>query len=248
MPRSRNLLLLAASLAPCLGCPAKAPTPETEERAGAVAPDGVPVADPDDPRIVRDGEDMYPAESAPRTPSEGPTPGSGRPDTTNGVCKLFSPKLPEPRCCPFETGFDAERIKQICGHELYMGESVQQSCGYYFLPDSSGSLPVAIRGSKITSPDVATAVQDHDVRLAQMTKNPGFASEAVPGVEGAMWSSADGIHWAFLPGWKSVRLVSWTDDACSIDKMPAVLKLMAEAAEPPPNAPRELVPAARQAP
>jgi hypothetical protein len=248
MTRSLDSLLLAAALAPCLGCPAKAPTPETEERSAAVAPDGVPVVDEDNPRVVRDGEDMYPAESAPHPPSEGPAPGSGRPDTTNGVCKLFAPKLPEPRCCPFETGFDAERVRQICGHELYMGESIQGSCGYYFLPDSSDSLPVAIRGSKIISPDVATAVEDHDVRLARVTKNPEFASTPVPGVDGAMWSSANGIHWAFLPGWTSPRLVSWTDDACPIDKMPEVLKLMVEAGEPPPNAPRELTPKARPAP
>jgi hypothetical protein len=229
----------------CLACPAKVPTPQAEAQSGPPSPEGVPVVAESDPRVVRDGEDLYATESAPRRPTEEPALGSGKPDTSNGVCKLFAPKLPEPECCPFETGFDAERIKQICGHELYMGESLQQSCGYFFLPDMQGSLPVSIRASKINRDDLAGAAGDHDKRMAQITKNPAFASTPVPGVDGAVWSSADGLHWAFLPGWKSVRLVSWADGACPSEKMPEVLALMAAAAEPPPNAPRELLPKAR---
>jgi hypothetical protein len=246
MPRFSLALCLSFGMGLCLGCPVKAPTPESEAKSGTPSPEGVPVVDDSDPRVVRDGEDLYAVESAPRTPSEDePALGSGRPDTSNGVCKLFAPKLPEPECCPFETGFDADRIKQICGHELYMGESVQQSCGYFFLPSMQGSFPVSIRASMIDQENLAKAAADHDQRLAQLTKNPAFASTPVPGVEGAMWSTADGLHWAFVPGWKLVRLVSWADDACPIDKMPEVLALMAKAAEPPPGAPRELVPKAR---
>lgn len=236
--------LLLAGL--CLGCPATVSTPQTEAQSRPSTPEGVPVIDENDPRIVRDGEDLYALESAPRPPSEPePALGSGKPDTTNGVCKLFAPKLPEPRCCPFETGFDAEKIKQICGHELYMGESVQHSCGYFFLPSTQGSVPVSFRASKIAEQDVLQAVADHDQRMARITKNPMFASTPVPGVEGARWSAAEGLHWAFLPGWKWVRQVSWTDDACPPEKIPEVLALMAAAAEPPPNAPRPMVPEAR---
>jgi hypothetical protein len=248
MPRHSLLLPLCAGITLCLGCPAKVPSPEAEAKSEPATPDGVAVVDPDDPRVVRDGDDRYALDSAPHAPASDAAPGSGKPDTQNGVCKLFAPKLPEPECCPFETGFDAEKVKQICGHQLYMGESLQQSCGYYFLPDTSGSQPVAIRGSRLAVSDVAEAVLDHDTRLARVTKNPEFASTPVPGVEGAMWSDAEGIHWAFLPGWKNVRLVSWTADACPIDQMPEVLKLMVEAAEPAPAAERPgLVPVAREA-
>jgi hypothetical protein len=241
----RSHLLLSIGL--CLACPATVSTPQAEAQSRPSSPEGVPVADENDPRVVRDGNDLYAIESAPRQPSEPEAAlGSGKPDTTNGVCKLFAPKLPEPQCCPFETGFDAEKIKQICGHQLYMGESLQQSCGYFFLPDMQGSLPVSIRASKIDGNDVAKAVADHDQRMKKITKNPEFASTPVPGVEGAQWSTAEGLHWAFLPGWKSVRLVSWADGACPLDKMPEVLALMAAAAEPPHNAPRPLVPEARQ--
>jgi hypothetical protein len=240
-----SLALLSVGL--CLACPAKVPTPEAEVKSEPVSPEGVPVVDESDPRVVRDGDDLYALESAPRQPSaDEPALGSGKPDTSNGVCKLFAPRLPEPECCPFETGFDAERIKQICGHELYMGESLQQSCGYFFLPDVQGSSPVSIRASMINQADLTRAAADHDLRMGKITKNPAFASTPVPGVEGAVWSTADGLHWAFVPGWKFVRLVSWADGACPADKMPEVLALIAKAAEPPSGAPRELLPKARE--
>jgi hypothetical protein len=98
----------------------------------------------------------------------------------------------------------------------------------------------------INEENLAAAAADHDKRLAQITKNPAFASTPVPGVEGAVWSSADGLHWAFLPGWKFVRLVSWADGACPSEKMPEVLALIAKAGQPPANAPRELLPKARE--
>ncbi|KIG19024.1 hypothetical protein DB30_05928 [Enhygromyxa salina] len=234
-----------AALAMCLGCPAKVPTPEQQQAAqDPASPAVVPT---EDPRVVRDGDDLYATESAPRPLPDAPALGSGKPDTSNGVCKLFAPKLADPHCCPFETGFDAERIQKLCGHALYMGESLQQSCGYFFLPNMDGGAPVSLRGSKINREDVAAAAADHDLRLGRLTKNPEFASTPVPGVEGALWSEADGLHWAFLPGWSSVRLISWADDACPIATMPEVLKLIAEAKPPAENEPRPgLLPIARQ--
>lgn len=246
MPRTPLAVSTFVALGLLLGCPAKVPTPESEAQASG-NPSGVPVTAEDDPRVVRDGEDLYAAEDAPTQAPPPPAPGSGRPDTSNGECKLFAPKLPEPKCCPFETGFDAEQVRKLCGHALYMGESVQQSCGYHYLPDASGGVPVALRASKVNRESVADAVRSHDARMAKTFQRPDFASTPVPGVEGAMWSDHDGVHWAFLPGWKSVRLVSWTADACPIEKMPEVLQLMVEAKEPPPDAPRPgLIPIARQ--
>src|SRR5690606_37368546 len=115
-----------------------------------------------------------------------------------------------------------EKIRQLCGHALYMGESLQHSCGYYFLHDQTGGFPVALRASKLNRESVSEAATDHDTRMAHVLKQPQFASTPVPGVEGAMWSQHDGVHWAFVPGWSMVRLVSWTDDACPIDVMPEV--------------------------
>ncbi len=244
-PRPHPALFALALTGLLAGCPAKAPTPESQAQAGH-SPAGVPVSNDADPRVVRDSDDLYAAEDAPRQPDPGPAPGSGRPDTENGVCKLFAPKLPEPKCCPYETGFDAEKIRQLCGHALYMGESHQQSCGYYYLHDETGGHPVALRASKLNRESLAEAVRNHDLRLAQISKDPKFASTPVPGLEGAMWSNYDGIHWAFVPGWSSVRLVSWTADACPIEAMPEVLKLIAEAKEVPSHAPRPgLIPVAR---
>lgn len=245
MPRTQLALTLVA-LGFTLGCPAKVPTPESEARAGK-SPAGVAVTDPDDPRVVRDSDDLYASEDAPNAPAPGPALGSGRPDTSNGECKLYAPKLPEPKCCPFETGFDAEQVQKLCGHALYMGESLQQSCGYYFLHDDTGGTPVALRASKVNRELVSEAVDSHDRRMAKLYKLPEFKSTPVPGLEGAMWSEHEGVHWAFVPGWSSVRLVSWTDDACSITAMPEVLKIMVEAKEVPPHVPRPgLVPVARK--
>ena len=245
--RSSSLLLatgLALVATTMLACPAKAPTPQSQARESAGP---AKIAGEDDPRVVRDTHDLYAVDDAPNPPREEPAPGSGRPDTSNGVCKLFAPKLPEPECCPFETGFDADRIKQLCGHALYMGESLQQSCGYYFLPDMAGSLPVSMRGSKVAKAEVRAAVANHDLRIQHHFKDPDFESTPIPGVEGGMWSEKDGVHWAFLPGWSSVRLISWAEEACPIEVMPEVLKLIAEAKEPPENAPRPgLEPVARE--
>ncbi len=241
-------VVLASIGLSCLltGCPAKVPTPEDQAQNGN-SPSGVAVTQENDPRVVRDGEDLYAAEDAPNPPPTGPAPGSGRPDTSNGVCKLFAPKLPSPECCPFETGFDAEKVQKLCGHALYMGESLQQSCGYYYLHEPSGGFPVALRASKLNKSSVEETVASHDKRTARTFKLQEFKSTPVPGVEGAMWSEHDGIHWAFLPGWSSVRLVSWTDDACPIEVMPEVLKLMVGAKEVPAHAPRPgLLPIARE--
>ena len=206
----------------------------------------MPVVSEDDPRVVRDSGDLYAVGTQPHPPADGAGLGSGKPDTSNGECKLFAPRLQNPACCPHETGFDAEKVQRICGHALYMGESLQHSCGYFFLPDAGGGVPVSMRVSSLAKTEVADAVEQHDLRLKRMTKNPEFASQPVPGVEGAMWSDADGMHWAFIPGWEHVRQVSWEAAACPIDAMPEVLKLLVAAKPPPANAPRPgLVPVAR---
>ncbi|MCA9701842.1 MAG: hypothetical protein KC431_30250 [Myxococcales bacterium] len=201
----------------------------------------------EDQRVVRDDGDLYPSDSAPKPPPGSPAPGSGRPDESNGVCRLYAPKLPEPGCCPFETGFDAEAIRKLCGHELYLGESLQHSCGYFYMNKVEGGEVVSLRGSKIIATSTATAAHDHDERIQVRLSKPEFASTPVPGLADAYWSSLDGIHWAFVPGWKSVRLISWADGACPDEAMPAVLKLISEAKEPPADAERPgLIPVARK--
>src|SRR5690606_25324703 len=112
MHRTPLAASLLVALGCTLGCPAKVPTPESEAQAGR-SPAGVPITDEDDPRVVRDSDDLYVAEDAPRQTTARPSLGSGKPDTSNGVCKLFAPKLPQPECCPQETGFDAEKIRQL---------------------------------------------------------------------------------------------------------------------------------------
>lgn len=240
MSRLRALLSLAA-LATLPACPTDATPP-----AAASGPPGASVPDPDDPRVVRDSDDLYTVDNAPNPPEPGPALGSGTPDTTNGVCKLYAPKLPEPECCPIETGFDAEAIRELCGNALYLGESLHGSCGYFYMPKMENSKPVAIRTSIMSKTEVAEAAAEHDMQLARVTQNREFKSTPVPGFEDALWSSHEHLNWAFIPGWDKIRLVSWNASVCPIDKMPEVLRLISTAKPPPPNAPRELIPKARR--
>jgi hypothetical protein len=206
--------------------------------------------DESDPRVVRQGEDLYPAETIERAENinRDPAPsglGTGKPDESNGVCRLFAPRLPDPECCKGEYGVDAEIVTEACGLELYLGESFQGTCGYYF--HRTGDLPLWLRASFIEGATVADAVAAHDAKLARLTKNDAFASTAVPGVEGAMWSSHEKLHWAFIPGWDKVRLVTWTAATCTDDGMAKVLAHMNRTAkQPQPGAERlGLIPRAR---
>jgi hypothetical protein len=249
--RHASLSLLALSTTLTLGCPAKVPGPQQDQADSTVGdptPANVPITPADDPRVVRDTNDLYDVDEP--TPAPDPAAlglGSGEPDETNAVCRLYAPKLPDPECCPFEVGFDAEAIRELCGHPVYLGESLQHSCGFFFGSTDPKAPPVFMRGSKLINTSVADAAKQHDERLRMALDKPEFASTPVPGVEGAVWSAAEGLHWAFLPGWDNVRQISWNDAACPDEKMPEVLKLIAGARQPPPNAPREgLLPTARK--
>lgn len=246
-----SLLALATIVLTSTACPAKVPEGQQEVAANTVGdptPPNVPVTSPNDPRVTRDTDDLYDSEvAAPPTDPDQPGRGSGVPDETNGVCRLYAPKLPQPECCPVEVGFDAEAVREICGHPVYLGESLQKSCGYFFGSSDPNAKPLFMRGSRLISKTVAEAAKEHDERLRMALDKPDFASTPVPGVEGALWSAAEGLHWAFLPGWDNVRQISWNDGACPDEKMPEVLKRIAEAAPPPENAPREgLLPTARK--
>lgn len=250
--RFASLSLLALPTLTLLGCPAQVPGPQQQDvihtSVGDPTPANVPITPADDPRVVRDTDDLYDVDNPSPVLAEGELGrGSGTPDETNGECRLYAPELPEPRCCPFEVGFDAEAIRELCGHAVYLGESLQHSCGYFFSSADPGATPVFMRGSKLLLLSVADAAKQHDERMRMALDKPEFGSTPVPGLEGAMWSAAEGLHWAFLPGWDNVRQISWNDGACSDEAMAQVLKLIAEAKPPPPNAPREgLLPTARK--
>lgn len=240
---STSLLLVSFGL---LGCPS-----EVEHRLGDPKPQTPAVTDESDPRVVRDGDDLYPASTKERAeqkdrPDETPPGvGSGRSDESNGVCRLFAPKLPEPECCKGEYGFDAEKAEEACGLDLYLGESFHFTCGYYFHRDAGHTW---FRASFLPFDDVEEAVEAHDKKLQNLLRDEGFESTPVPGVPGAFWSRHDakGLNWAFLPGWQKVRQVAWEDDACSREGAAKVLQAMMAAKEPPPDAPRlALVPKAR---
>lgn len=234
--------LIVGLFAAQLGCPSRVEHEDPAEHAG-------PVTREDDPRVVRDSGDLYSVE-APSAPLEAESSaaaglGTGKPDETNGVCRLYAPKLKNPVCCEQEYGFDAEQAKKLCGHDLYLGEHFRSSCGYYFM--SPGKSYSWIRTSFMPeAPTPKAAADQHDMVFQRRAKRPDFHSDPIPGLPGAYWSSDKDLHWAFLPGWSKVRRVTWSDDSCSEQAMLKLLEQIRDAKEPPKDADRlALVPTAR---
>lgn len=227
-----------------IGCPA-----QVDVEAARPKPNAPPPIE-DDPRVVRDGEDLYAADVIEKRQEqdEAAKPatglGSGKPDESNGKCRLFAPELPKPDCCEGEYGFDAGVLQEACGFDVYLGESFQYSCGYYFL--RTGSFPSWFRMSFIAGDTPQAAADVHDQKLRRVAKKDSLTSTPVPGVAGALWSEHDGLRWAFLPAWKRVRQLSWKQSECSDEAMAKVIAQIVAAEEPPPGTERSgLVPKAR---
>ncbi len=230
---------LAVLLALATGCPAQVEPAAAQTRQARPQP----VTDEKDPRVVRDGEDLYPAqtieaaEERTRVAAELPAGlGSGRPDETNGVCRLYAPNLPRPECCNAEFGFDVESVKKTCGLDVFLGESFQESCGYYFHADETPTNRSYFRMRFVEADSPKAAADNHDAALQR--RIPGFASKPVPGVAGAYWSDFDGVHWAFLPGWDKVRQLTWREDMCAPQTMLEEIKRIVAAKQPPKNSRR----------
>jgi hypothetical protein len=237
--------LAAGLLAGLTACPqASEPAPEAPRREDP--------PNPDDKRIVADTSDFYVAANGVPNPAPEPaTRGTGKPDETNGSCRLFAPELQDPECCERQLGFDVEVVKQACGLRLYLGESFHATCGYYFLPDATttGTPATWFRLSVARGADAREAAESHDRYTRQLSRDPDFRSLPIPGIAGAYWSEQDGLHWAFLPGWSQVRQFTWQAGACSDEGIREILERLVDAPEIPAGTPRtSLVPGRGPAP
>ncbi len=242
---ARGSLGVGLLLSVLLGCPAevKNPTPAPPTKKEK------PVVDESDPRVVRDGEDLYAAGSLPEPPDTTKGKGSGKPDTSNGYCQLYAPKLPEPHCCQTEYGFDAEAARDACGKTLYLGESFQRTCGYYFHDAAQGG-PTWFRASFVEgdSPKAAAEAEANRIKL----RFGGDAEVApMPGTPGAYSLHYEGLGYAWMagdPAWPNLRRLAWKDESsCSPEGLQAVVAQMAAAKAPPAGAKRAgLIPQARQ--
>ena len=196
---------------------------------------------PQDPRVVEIDGTLYtkgsePTSQAPSNPL--PSPGSGKPDESNGVCRLYAPLLPEPVCCRYNLGFDESVAREICGHAVYIGESFHYSCGYYFFHDPDvDQEPTEIRLSTLSGSSIKEIAKNHDTVMQRRLKDPKFQSKPIPKLKGGYWSHRDGLNWAFIPGWDKPRQVSWKDSFCPLDKMPKLLARIAAAPQPPLDTP-----------
>lgn len=214
--------------------------PQASEPAPDAPSDAAPPS-PDDKRIVADTADYYVAENGVPNPTPEPAvPGRGKPDETNGVCRLYAPELPDPTCCERQLGFDVDTVKRACGLRLYLGESFHATCGYHFLPDATatGTPATWFRLSTVRGADAREAAESHDLYTRQLSRDPNFRSVPIPGIDGAYWSEQDDLHWAFLPGWSVVRQFTWQDGACSDEGIREILERLVDAPEIPAGTPR----------
>ena len=240
MPYSSTLrtvlpVLTMTGLLAMTGCPSSVETGTGSSRAQP---------DESDPRVIRDEHgNLYAADAknAPK-PDEAAADALGfrRPDESNGVCRLYSPRYPTPECCASEFGLDAEAVARICGYDIYQGEHQRNYCGYYF---RKGDKDVPFRAKFLSHlPDAKAAAEDHDRFIRVRFKQEGFASTPVTGVPGAFTSNHEGTHWLHVDGWKHTREFLFKDGFCD-GHLPEIAKMLREAPEPPEGAERtHLVP------
>jgi hypothetical protein len=239
----RSLLVVTGLL--LAGCPA-----QVEHRYGEMQPRPVAAADENDPRVIKDGEDLYPAAVVERAEgrtrgeaSDIPGRGSGKPDESNGVCRLYAPKLADPHCCEPEFGFDAKTVLEACDVDMYLGESWHKTCGYHFhKPDGTSTW---FRASFIAA-DGARAAADSQAR--QLAKIPNASAQVtkVPGTKDAWWVTHEDLGWAYFGGWDKTRQFAWDTGGCSPEGVARIIAAMETATQPPPDAERlGLVPEAR---
>lgn len=234
-------------LALLLGCPSPTGNPYGEKKTQPQ-----PRVGAEDPRVATKDGELYTQKTIERAEerSQGSADeaglGSGRPDETNGECRLFAPKLPHPQCCAGELGFDVETVRAACSYDVYLGESHRGSCGYYFQHDDG---PRWFRLSKLPEESAKQAADHHDRKMAESLGDKYKPSTPVPGIEGAYWSRYDKYRWAFLPGWDEPRQLSWEDVSCSDEGIIQVMTQIVAAKPAPERADRlGLVPKARMDP
>ncbi|MCA9648942.1 MAG: hypothetical protein H6712_19935 [Myxococcales bacterium] len=239
IPRPAGLAVLLL-----LGCPAEAGNPY------ATKPKPAPQVGADDPRVVEKDGELYPhktierAEERQRGAEDQPALGSGHSDETNGVCRLFSPELPDPECCKAELGFDMKATQDACDLHVYLGESHRISCGYYF--NGKDGERKWFRLGKLPETSAKAAADHHDRKMREALGETYALSTPVPGVDGAYWSRHDQFRWAFLPGWDNVRQLSWQASSCSDEGITKVIAQIVAAKPAPPGSSRPaLVPQAR---
>lgn len=213
------LLVLPALL---LACPQAQPS---ETPVGKAVGPGA-----DDPRVVSDGTDLYPGKApAPHTVEPSPSlgsasPGTGRPDETNGKCRLFAPERQGPQCCVDPLGFDVAAVQSICGLEHYLGESFLNSCGFYFLPRAGQ--PLTWFRLSVVRGEGPRAIAEEQAAILRRTDARAVA-EPLPAVPGAYWVHDDEYRWAYLPGWEHVRLFTWKSTSCPEGKVDELLRAVA---------------------
>jgi hypothetical protein len=120
--------------------------------------------------------------------------------------------------------------------DIYLGESFQDSCGYYFHQEDQPPTRSYVRMKFVEADSPKAAAENHDASLRGRV--PDFKSEPIPGIEGGYWSSWGGVSWAFLPGWPQVRQLTWRESLCTREQMLGEIAKIVAAKPPPKDAPR----------
>ncbi len=223
LDRSSAMRALIAASCLLLACPSEV-NPEYL-RASVPTPKIVP----NDPRIVEDTGDLYPATEAAKFRTPLPSHDTHTDDRTD--CKAFSPALEHPRCCPLDYGFDPAVTAEACKLPIYLGQSQQNMCNHFFVREQGGE-PVAFRVTRASASDPKVAADGLDATLRRTGSDASVRFEPVPGVPGAYWSRSERTNWAFVPGWSFAREIIWDEPNCARSDMITVLRKLASAKQP----------------
>ena len=118
------------------------------------------------------------------------------------------------------------------------------SCGYFFSDETLTAHP-SFRASLATGTDPKTVAEAEAQQLNFQLRTRDIKPEPIAGIKGAYMVRNDKYRWAFLPGWTYVRKISWTQQSCSDENMPELLKVIVEAQPASATDQRPLIPTAR---
>lgn len=214
MPSSRSLLGIWFLMPALAGCPASVDSKASD------AASGKRLTPADKPSDLESGAS-----------AQGPRPGVGSPDETNGECRLFAERYEEPTCCPRSYGLGVEDVAEICGYEVFLGEYLKEGCRYSFYDAEHGDTMWIKLALLADGRPLAEVVEDADKWLRKRKRDESFKSTMLDGEPGVAYNLVNPVGWATFAGWRRHRQATWKKGFCG-DKLEVLLRKMADAPEP----------------
>jgi hypothetical protein len=187
----------------------------------------------DDPRVVKVGDRYYPQDDVPFNAQKRDYSlprGFLASDESNSKCLIFSPEFGRARCCEMDYGLDLDLVAAACSFGTYLGEARSGGCSYSFAATDSGTDPAAhatIQTSVSAGYTPLEAANRHLDGLKFKAGRPELLPEQLSNSPSIYAAHLQGTSWAFVPGWRSIRMVTWKTAQCSTAAMLKALEAMA---------------------